>query len=176
MTRSRLTLNEKGLTGLVFCLSLGALMLPAALASRTIRIGQGTSFFVETTKMLHPEEARVGDRVWLKMADDLTILGSTVIARGAPALGLITEVRTATVAGIEGQITIEIQNVEAVDGSKVTVAGRRAVSGEDRKAPTIALAIVCCPLLILQKGGNVVIPAGTPIEAVVQEDTYVSIN
>lgn len=67
-------------------------------------------------------------------------------------------------------------NVTAKDGTEIMLTGgNMSEEGNNKLALSIVLAIFICPLFLLLKGEQAIIPAGTAISATVATDTYIKL-
>jgi hypothetical protein len=68
-----------------------------------------------------PGDAAEGDPVRFKVAHDVRVEDTVVIAKGAEAAGVIVDGARKKVFGIGGKMTFSLERVAAVDGRKVTI-------------------------------------------------------
>lgn len=95
-----------------------------------------------------PADAAEGDPVLFKVAHDVRVDDTVVIRKGAPAVGAIVDGTRKRVFVLNGRITYRLQNVQAVDGSKVSLratelprparGSKRPVSSSGEKTRGIA--------------------------------------
>ena len=149
---------------------------PEAIASPIeVKIPAGTTVILKTNTTLIPNSLNPGDTISLSVVNDVIVDGSVVIAAGAAAKGEITNAKDRGMIGIAAEIGFTIRSVQAVDGSTVMLSGAKNVSGKDKMVLSIGLALVCCILFAVMKGGDANIPSGTQIEAMVASTTTISI-
>jgi len=144
-----------------------------AIAQQQVRVPAGTQVLLRTTETLAPETLHVGDTVHLSVVSDVKVQGRVVIEAGAPALGEITESKKQNFIGIAGKLGLAVRSVEAVDGTTIALHGSKLVEGEDKMVISIGLALVCCILFGLMKGGEASLASGTQIQATVAATTEV---
>jgi hypothetical protein len=109
------------------------------LAFATVAIGQGnltevkiplkTSVQLSADESLSSKSATAGAVFKLVAADDVTVDGHVVIAKGAPATGRIITSEKKSRATRNGKLEIAIDSVKAVDGHTVPLDGHLTVGG-----------------------------------------------
>ena len=68
-----------------------------------------------------PSDAAEGDPVRFKVARDVRVEDTVVIAKGAEAIGVIVDGARKKFLGIGGKMTFRLERVDAVNGQKVTI-------------------------------------------------------
>lgn len=164
---------------IVFSLSVSA--LPKA--ANTITIPHGTLVDVELTAAVTSEQYLDGSIIGFTVVQPVKVNGVTVIERGAPAKARVTKVTKAGRWGKGGNIAWVMQDVMAVDGSRVRLKFSEKLKGNSAHSTVIAagaatsLVIPFAGLLWgLKKGSEVTISAGRRFEALVDGDAVVSAN
>ena len=76
-----------------------------------------------------PNDAAEGDPVRFRVAHDVRVEDTVVIARGATATGAIVDGAKKRILGIGGKVTFRLERVGAVNGQQVTI---RATEGRHR--------------------------------------------
>lgn len=161
-------------TTLIF---LWTFLLPhEALAQKKIKIPVGTVVLLRTNTTLSPKQLNVGDTVELSVVSDVVVDGEVVIEAGAKARGEITTSKDRNLIGIAAKMGLVVRGVQAVDGTTVPLSGSRIVEGKDKMVMSIGLALVCCILFALMKGGEAEIASGTQIECTVAGTTEVTVQ
>ncbi len=94
-------------------------MLPAA--ARTVVVTEGTPIPLQLLQELNSKYNRVGDKVNLKVLDDVVVNDRVVIARDTMVHGMVTESRRAGIFGKSGKLAFSIFDVPSVDGQRVSV-------------------------------------------------------
>lgn len=166
----RMFMDHGGLVRPAALLALVAFMFtvvfPAqSIAQDKVRISAGTVVTLKTNTTLSPKSLNVGDVVELTVVNDVVVDGHTVIAAGAKARGEITNAKERGMIGIPAELALSVKTVEAVDGSTISLYGAKVVEGKDKMLMSIGLALICCILFALMKGGEAQIPAGTQIQS-----------
>jgi hypothetical protein len=104
-----------------------------------------------------------------EVAEDVVLQGVTVIARGASAKGIISEVKRARMLGRKGKIGIILKEVGLVSGERVALRAN-PTQGGGLSASTIALSAVLTPVFLLMGGKEAKYTAGTEFLAYVDGD------
>lgn len=157
-----------------------ALIAPTALLAerQTVVIPADTVIYAELVRDVssRKKETAVGDIVPARVYRDVAVDGRVVIAEGAELLLRVGHVKKARFLGRRGHLVLEAVSVRAVDGSDIPLDGYQYRGGKGRKAVTAALTVaVAWPFLFL-RGKNAVAPAGTVLEARLDDDVAVSLG
>lgn len=97
--------------------------------SITVILRAGTVVYFETVKDVNTETVQVGNLINLKVRSKVMVKGKTVISTNTMALGRVTEV-TRTTANSSGSATIEVRDVQAVDGQMINLNATYQLSGD----------------------------------------------
>jgi hypothetical protein len=152
----------------------------AALPGVEMKIPDGTQMELELVSNITSKEAQEGDIVNFTVVNPVVVNGVTIIDRGAPAKGRIAVAKKSGRWGRSGKLGWAMQDVLAVDGSRIAVRMEKKLSG-DSKGGTVATGVIltslvfwpAAPLWGFKKGKEVSIPAGKRLEAFVHGDTTV---
>lgn len=153
---------------------LAVLPAPRVTAQGKVTIPEGTRLAVKTQETLSSETAKQGQLVRFEVVRDVEVEGKTVIKAGAPAVGEVIRVASRKMIGREGELQITIRYATAVDGSQVPLRASLAEKGEGKLETTVVLGVVLCPLFLLMKGEEAVIPAGTEYNVFVDRPVAVT--
>lgn len=137
------------------------LPLPRATAQGKVTIPEGTRLAVKIQETVSSESAKQGQLVRFEVVRDVEVKGKVVIKAGAPAVGEVTRVASKKMIGREGELQVTIRYATAVDGSQVPLRASLEQKGEGKLETTVVLGVVLCPLFLMMKGEDAVIPAGT---------------
>ncbi len=168
-----MTLRKSRFT--TFVAAVIAALLPAGAVAGPVTVPSGTRVFIElddhvtSKKKRNPTGTIVTGHAWR----DVVVDGRTVIEKGAPAVLKVSEIKSAKVAGIKGHVELEALQVEAVDGSDLTLTGGYDQSGKGRMALSISLAVFIFPPLIFIKGKQAKLEPGIVFDAEVAQQTTV---
>ena len=139
----------------------------AALASEVshIEMPVGTPLILTFEESVNPITAHIGQRVFLRVEDPVTVEGKILIEAGARAIGEITQSAKAGSIGKPGAIGVTLRSVEAIDGTSVPISGNKVIIGEDKQTASLIVTILCCVLGLIMKGGPAEIAQGSTVEA-----------
>jgi hypothetical protein len=134
-----------------------------AQAQAQTTVPAGTPVILEFVSGIDPTMVTPGQTVSLRAVSDVVVSGVTVIAAGAAATGEVTVAEKRAAIGKPAKIAIIVRSVDAVDGTKIPVTGQSSREGENKQTESLVIAILCCILALVIKGGEAEIPAGTTI-------------
>jgi hypothetical protein len=108
------------------------------------------------------------------VVNDVVIGGVTVLRRGAPATGVVTQAASSKTMGRAGRLSFTINDIKLRNEDTVPVRAFNRTSGENRTGEMIGLMlempIVSAPFFLLIHGTNTAFPRGTEITAFVNGD------
>ena len=128
--------------------------------SGTVTIPNTTVVPIKTVDQLSTSQLTLGEELILNVAQDVTINGKIVIKSGTPVYALVQEVKESQMAGIAGKIVISIQSTVAVDGTNISLTGSFSNQAKSEVGSTVAIGLILCPLALLNKGDDGIIPVG----------------
>jgi len=115
------------------------------------------------------KKLRVGQRIQLEVASNVTAGGVTVIPAGTPAVGEVTEVRNKGMWGKSGYIAARVLSLRLGD-RQVRLTGTFDDKGVTGTAGVVA-AVAFVPVVgFFTTGTSAVIPLGAPVKAFLDED------
>ncbi len=131
-----------------------------------LTVPAGTKVLVKTVEVVSSAVQKKGDTINMVAAADVVVNGQKVIAAGAPALALVQNASKRFIAGIGGQLDIQVQKVQATDGTWIPL---EYVKGEHSGSSlvSVVLTVVCCICFIFIPGKDVSIEKGTIFESTV---------
>jgi hypothetical protein len=128
---------------------------------REITLARQTPVHLKLSQTLSSATAHVGDEVTFEVAQDVVVGGLTVIAKGAPAIGSVTEAETKKRMGKGGKLNVDVNSVVLANNQKITVRSFGAEPSVEQKSGH-ALPFV--------KGKDVTLAKDTEITAYVDAD------
>ena len=145
-----------------------------------IGIPDGTPLEVEATFTVSSAEVEEGSAVSFTVVHPVIINGATVIARGARATARVTKAKKGGSWGRAGTLAWMMQDVIAVDGSKVPLEFSKSTRG-DSKGGTVATGIIVTGVLFwpaapfwgFKKGKDARVPAGRRFDVTVHGNSTV---
>lgn len=145
-------------------------------AETKVRIPAGTAILVRVVEKVSPSTHKLGDRARMLVDQDVVISGAVVIARSAPVFVEVATAEEAGYAGTSGKIAFSFKTVTAVDGNNILLSGTKEQKGKDSMVVSIGASIVCCPLFLLMKGEEGVVPENTLVTVYVLQDADVTVK
>jgi hypothetical protein len=147
-----------------------------------ITIPDGTPLEVEATYTVSSAEVEEGSAVSFTVVHPVIINGTTVIARGARATARVTKAKKGGSWGRAGTLAWMMQDVIAVDGTKVPLEFSKSTRG-DSKGGTVATGIIVTGVLFwpaapfwgFKKGKDAKVPAGRRFDVTVHGTTSVQV-
>ena len=85
-----------------------------------VTLGDGLSVHLLLAEDV-PADAAAGEAVHFKAAADVRVNDTLVIAKGAPATGVIVDAAKKRILGLGGKMTFRLEQVVAIDGHKVSL-------------------------------------------------------
>jgi hypothetical protein len=126
----------------------------------------GTPVKLKFKQTVSSKTANANDPVEFEVVESVKVGSTIVIARGAIAKGLVTDVQRSGMLGRRGKLEVAVKEVELVTGERVTLRASKE-SGGGNSGGIIAVAVLVTPLALLFKGKNITYEAGTEIQAFV---------
>jgi hypothetical protein len=152
--------------------------------STPIKIPDGTLVEIESIYTVASSDIEAGNAISFRVVAPVKIDGVTLIAAGARATGKVLKAKRGGRWGRAGQLAWTMQDVEAVDGTKIPLQFNRSQKG-DSKAGTVTTGVIVTGLLLLpiapigllwgfKRGEDAFISAGRRYDVVVRGDTLVT--
>lgn len=148
--------------------AMALLAVPAA--AREVTLGFGTAVPLATTGELSSKKNVKGDLVPLVTTEDVTVDGVVIIPKGAVATGQIIDAQAKGALGMSGKLILRPLYLQ-VGARTVRLAGGAA----DRASVTAGAVVGMVLLTPAFTGRSAVIPAGTPVPAMVEKTLIVSV-
>ena len=139
-------------------------------------IPDGTEIKIVTLEDISGQKVVEGDPLTFKIAEDVKINGTTVIAKDAIVKGTVSSAKKKGMMGKSGELSIRIESTQSVDGQKVKLRASKAGKGGDNMGSTVALTVLFGPLGLLRHGKEAKIKSGTILSAFTDESKTVSIS
>ena len=131
-------------------------------------VPDGTEVDLKLAETISSARAMVGQRIRFTVAKDVAVNGYVVIADGALAIGTITKADPKKWAGRSGKLEMILQDVTAVDGTKIDLTGSRGGSGDSHVGRMVTGMVITSiftlggsALFLLMHGKDLVIPEGS---------------
>ncbi len=145
-----------------------------------VNVPDGTEIEILLTNNVSSQELKVGDIVDFSVLRPVVVNGVTIFEKDAPARARITTAKKAGHWGKAGKLEWAMQDVQAVDGNRVTARFTQRAVG-DSKGGTVAVAAVATAVFLgpagllwgLKRGKPAIIPAGNRYSVFVSGDTTI---
>lgn len=115
-----------------------------------------------------------GETVAMHVSDDVLLDGKTVIPSGTPASGEVIDSQSGGVGGAPGKLSISAREIRL--GDRTIALRSRLLAGngvgKDRTNVSFAVGIAVGVFGLFVHGGDITIPAGTPMLAKLAQDTF----
>ena len=131
---------------------------------------------------LNTRTNRTGDDIVFQVAEDISVDGSLIVAKGAQGAGKVNKVQGSRNFGRDAKLEISFDTIAAIDGSSIlTVLGDKA-KAENKSLATAAGASVAGMMILgplgivggaFIHGKDVDIPAGTEVYIQVKEQANI---
>ena len=148
-----------------------------------VKVPDGTEVEIQLRTTASGEELKIGDVVDFTVLRAVVVDGVTIFEKDASGRARITTAKKAGHWGHAGKLEWAMQDIQAVDGSRVPARFTKRLIG-DSKGSTVAVAAVATTVFLgpfgllwgLKKGKPAIIPAGNRYSAFVSGDTTVKAN
>jgi hypothetical protein len=134
-----------------------------AVARNEIILPRQTPVHLKLSRTLSSATAHVGEEVTFEVAQDVIVGGVTVIAKGAPGVGAVTEAEPKKRMGKAGKLNVDVNSVVLANNEKIVLRSFGAEQNIDQKSG------MTVPLL---RGKDVTLSKDTEITAYVDADVH----
>ena len=138
----------------------GALETGKAAEAREITIPEGTEVKLLLKNPLSSATAQPEQRVEFTASEAVVVYGVTVVAKGAAAIGHVTEVQPKKAFGRRGKLNFSIDTVQSVSGDHIRLRSSQTASGADSYGTAGVVTLLSGPFGALVKGKDVEVQAG----------------
>ena len=136
----------------------------------------GTQFTIELAWDLNSKYVQAGQAVEFKVVGDVVIDNKTVIAGGTSLQGIVVNSEKAKGLGKEDKLDIQLNNVKAIDGQTVQLSGYLSKAGENKTTETVVIGALLFWPVLLAKGKEAIVDAGSKFSATVSQTVVVRVN
>jgi hypothetical protein len=157
---------------------------PPVKKSETIELRAGTLVSVELLSNISSDMLSPGQTVDFRVKYDVVHKKKRLIEAGSIAKGQITKVKKRKIFGAPGQLEIQLQFIQAVDGQQIPVTGiPMKIVGQNRyllaygiSVPLFFFTIIGGGAGFFIKGKPAEIPAGTTMNASVASNVEIEVD
>lgn len=140
----------------------------------TVTLTPGTMVVLKLNETV-TSKASAGKELSVQVIQDVVVKGYTVIKAGTPARASVASAQRAKMLGKEGDLTITVSSTTSIDGQRVFLTGNLSSEGEEKVGSTVVLSYFICPLFLMRKGGQAIIPEGSEIKTYVGNSIQISV-
>jgi hypothetical protein len=150
-----------------------------------VKLPRGTPLDVEMAYTISSQEVRAGELISFRVVNPVLMDGVVVVAVGATASARVVQASRGGHWGRAGRIAWVMQDVTAVDGTRIPLASTGRIVGDSKGAKvatkmilTGALMPLIAPVALLhgfKRGENAMIPAGKRFEVSVSSDATIAV-
>ena len=101
------------------------------------------------------------------------VYGVTVVAKGAAAIGHVTEVQPKKGFGRKGKLNFNIDTVQSMSGENIRLRSSKTAIGSDSYGKAGVVTLLTGPFGALVKGKDIEVPAGTEFTIYIDGDRKV---
>lgn len=143
-------------------------------AGNTVVLKAGTMVSMELVNEV-TSKMTPGQTVDFRVMSDVKADGVVVIPAGSIAKGQIISAKKNQILGGQGEVTVQVKSVNAIDGTRIALSGSSiSAEGENQLVWSLVLTFFCI-FGFLIKGTNGVIAPGTTFDATVASNTDIAI-
>ena len=106
----------------------------ASPSEQEIILPNQTAVHLKLGRALSSEAAKVGEEVNFEVAEPVIIKGRTVVEKGAPAAGAVTEAEPKGRMGKAGKINVSVYSVQLADGEKLPLRSFGISTNSEQKS------------------------------------------
>jgi hypothetical protein len=155
--------------------------------ARRVKLPQGTPVDVEMAYTITSQEVRAGELISFRVVNPVLADGVVVVEVGATATARVVKASRGGHWGRAGRIAWVMQDVTAVDGTRIPLASSAGRIVGDSKGAKVATQMIItgallplvAPVALLhgfKRGENAIIPAGKRFEVSVGSDATVAVR
>jgi hypothetical protein len=137
----------------------------------------GTPVKLRIGRNVSSADARIGEHVDFEVLEDIQVMGTVVIAKGANASATVTEVQPKRRMGREGKLDLTLDYVRLVDNEKAALTATAGGKGGSHTgamvgamAATAIFTLGGSALFLLMHGKDITIPKGAETTAYINGD------
>ena len=137
----------------------------------------GTRISVRLIEGISSATAKEGDILAFEILEDISVDGRVLVKQGTPARGVVVSAQAKRRMGRSGSISYSVTETKALDGSTVRLRATKERAANSSVGSTavatagVALLVpVAAPFVLLRKGKDMAVAAGTRVDAYVEGD------
>lgn len=150
---------------------------PQQLIINKVQLLSGTKIKLELAQELSSKKSKTGEEVIYYVSEDVLSPNQEVLIRkGARAFGKITEAKRAAMFGRKGKLQFTVEEVEAIDGTKVPLRSTVNKEGKNQTGTMVAVTALVSVFGVFIRGRNITIDQGTVVEAYVDSNAAIAVS
>jgi hypothetical protein len=139
--------------------------------SKGCLLRESTQVSLKFAADMNSKTAHVGDPVEFVLDEDKKVGESVVVPKCAHARVIVAEAKKAGMMGKPGDLSVQLEYLVAGE-HHVRLRGTQGHEADSKTGETVALTVIFGPIGLIKHGKNVDIPAGTPMQAYVDQDIW----
>ena len=151
----------------------------------TVKMPRGMGILVETLYPVSSADVKEGSTISLAVVQPVYIDGVLTIERGTIAKARVVRVKKAQSWGRGGALTLEMENIQAIDGTRIPVELSMASEGENRGGELAAGVAVTSAIIFpytapaalvwgFKKGDDAVVKGSKKFSAILSSDVEIA--
>jgi hypothetical protein len=145
-------------------------------AAASAVLGDGTPVVLRVLETVSSSDAWVGKQIAFEVTDDVKLGETVVIAKGSPAFGAVTRVKTTEMLGESGALEFSLDYVRMVNGEEAKLSAQVGGEGGSRTGAVWTGAILLSPAFLFINGKDKTVRKGATITAYIRGDVQLKIN
>lgn len=143
---------------------------------KKVELSTGTKLRLELADEVSSKTAQEGDEViYFVKQEVLSPNKEVLIKKGARAFGKVTEAKRARSFGRKGKLEFTVEEVEAVDGTRVPLRSTINKAGKGQVGTMVAVTALVSVFGVFIRGKNVTVKQGTIVDAYVDDNIMVEV-
>ena len=149
-----------------------------------VKVPNGVTMEIEAPFAVSSQDVKVGDAISFRVVNPVKVDGVTIIEPGATATAQVVKAERGGHFGRAGRLAWKMQNVTAVDGTRIPLQSTGRIVGDSHAAKVAtqmvalgAVLLIAAPAALFygfKRGENAILPAGKRLEVFSQGETMVS--
>ena len=148
----------------------------SAAEAEGITIPDGTEVKLLLKNPVSSATAQPEQRIEFTASEAVVVHGVTVIEKGAPAVGHVTEAQPAKGFGRKGKLNFSIDTVASTSGENIRLRSSKTATGSDSYGKAGVVTLLTGPFGALVKDKDIEVPAGTAFTIYIDGDRKVQRN
>jgi hypothetical protein len=126
-----------------------------------VTIPAGTPILVALDSDVSSASVNQGDKLSFHLVSDYSEFGHVLIPAGTHVRGSVSKVNRRSAGGKPGTVTVSVDAVRAIDGTRIPLRGTKAAVGKNRQGQASLLGVLTLGVGATKKGLSAVIASGT---------------